>query len=339
MFRTLIGLALPLLLLGFAGDDPDPVLRIGKGVTPPKVLHKVDPEFSKEAELQRVQGSALYSIVVDKSGKPRNIELLSPIGYGLDEKGTEAIQKWVFAPGTKDGMPVSIIATIEINFRLGSVPFDSKAEERRTAYNAALHNLQIAARKVKAAESIRKLADQKYPPAMSTLGEWMIEGREVPKDIPAGIDLLKKAADKYDSNGLFVLGRLYVDGSGVTADGDKGLKLIREASTYGSARAQYYLGRKYEGDATTPADPERARKYFRLCAARGTPLCQFHLGKLLMPEPGASKGDPVQSLVWLELARDGSVTEAAPFALLLRGQMPAEELQQVEKLKPQLLRP
>jgi hypothetical protein len=57
-----------------------------------------------------------------------------------------------------------------------------------------------------------------------------------------------------------------------------------------------------------------------------------------MPAPGVWKGDPVQSVAWLELARDASVTEAAPLALSLRGQMSAEETQQVDKLKPQLLR-
>ncbi len=333
---------LPLLVLVSAlafADDADPVFQIGKGVTAPKLLHKVEPEFSLEAENARIQGSAVYSIVVGKNGRPRNIELLSPIGYGLDEKGIEAIQKWVFTPGTKDGMPVSVRATIEVNFRLGGVAFDSKAEEWRAAYNAALHNLQIADRKVRAAESIRLLADHQYPPAMSLLGEWMVEGRDVPKDLPAGIDLLKKAADKNDSNGLYVLGALYMDGSGVTADADKGLKLIREASTYGSPRAQFYLGTIYEsGDATIAADPERARRYYRLCAAGGTPLCQLHLGKLLMPGPGASKGDPVQAAAWLELARDASVTEAAPLALSLRAQMSPEQIQQVERLKPQLLR-
>jgi hypothetical protein len=167
---------------------------------------------------------------------PGDIELPSPIGHGSDEKGTEAIRKWVFEPGTKNGMPVNILAQIEINFRFPGQAFDSIAEERRTSCNASLHNLQISERKAKAQESIRKLADEKYPPAMSLLGEWMVEGRDVPKDIPGGIDLIRKAADKCDSNGLYVLGRQYVDGSGVTADGDKGLKLIREASTYGSAR-------------------------------------------------------------------------------------------------------
>jgi hypothetical protein len=30
----------------------------------------------------------------------------------------EAIEKWTFQPGQKDGKPVAVAATIEVNFRL-----------------------------------------------------------------------------------------------------------------------------------------------------------------------------------------------------------------------------
>ena len=315
-------------------------MHVGNGVSQPRVLHKVAPTYSKEAERERVQGTALYSIIIDKSGKARNLELLSPLGYGLDEKGIESIEKWVFAPGMKDGVPVNVLATIEIDFRFAGTAFDSKMEERRTSYNTAIHYLQIADKKPKGVEIIGKLAAQKYPPAMSLLGEWMIEGTEVAKDAPGGIDLIGKAVDKYDGNGLFALGRLSIGGQVVPVDPEKGSKLIREASTYGNRRAQLYLGMKYEfGDAIVPVDRERARYYFRLCAARGTAVCQFHLGKLLVPAQGETKGDPAQAVAWLELARDGAEKEAGPLALSLREKLSQEEARRVEKLKPQLLRP
>jgi len=50
------------------------------------------------------------------------------------------------------------------------------------------------------------------------------------------------------------------------------------------------------------------------------------------------KGDPVQALAWIELAHDSSITQAGPLAIALRENLSDEEIQRVEKLKPQLLR-
>ena len=37
---------------------------------------------------------------------------------GMDEKAIEAVRKWKFRPGQKDGRPVTVVATVEVNFRL-----------------------------------------------------------------------------------------------------------------------------------------------------------------------------------------------------------------------------
>jgi TonB family protein len=305
----------------------------------PRVLRKKDPTYSKEAERERIQGTALYALVVDRSGRARDIELISPIGYGLDEKGLEAIGQWVFAPAMKDGSPVSVRAQIEVNFRFPGIAFDAKAEEQRTSYNSAIHGLQISDRKSRAVETIGKLAAQKYPPAMALLGQWMLKGEEVPRDRTQGLDLIRKAAEKYERSALFTLGMLSVKGDGVPVDLDEGFRLLRDASMYGSAAAQFYLGSKYEIGDGLPADSERAKYYFRLCAARGVGPCQFHLGKLLISVPGEKKGDLVQAAAWLELASGNAVKEAEPLAKSLGERLSAEELRMVAKLKPQLLRP
>jgi len=46
------------------------------------------------------------------------MRVLRSLDPGLDQKAMEAVGTWKFAPGTKDGKPISVEAQIEVNFRL-----------------------------------------------------------------------------------------------------------------------------------------------------------------------------------------------------------------------------
>ena len=100
---------------GGIGGGP---FRVGGGVTAPVVLHKVEPEYSEEARKAKYQGTVLLYIEVDPSGRATNIRVQRSLGLGLDEKAMEAVKQWKFKPGYKDGRPVTVAATIEVNFRL-----------------------------------------------------------------------------------------------------------------------------------------------------------------------------------------------------------------------------
>lgn len=99
---------------GFGGG----AFRIGGGVSAPVPIFKVEPEYSEEARKAKFQGTVLLAIVVDEAGKTANVRLIRGIGMGLDEKAMEAVMKWRFRPGYKDGKPVPVQANVEVNFRL-----------------------------------------------------------------------------------------------------------------------------------------------------------------------------------------------------------------------------
>jgi len=99
---------------GFGGG----AYRIGGGVSPPSVLSKVEPEYSEEARKAKWQGTVVLQLVVDEHGMPKDMKVTRSLGLGLDAKAMEAVAKWRFKPGLKDGKPVPVIATIEVNFRL-----------------------------------------------------------------------------------------------------------------------------------------------------------------------------------------------------------------------------
>jgi len=93
------------------------VFRVGGGVTPPVLVSKVEPVFSDEARAAKVDGTVVLYTEVGPDGAAHNLRVLHGLGYGLDEHAIEAVQQWRFQPGMKDGRPVTVAATIEVNFR------------------------------------------------------------------------------------------------------------------------------------------------------------------------------------------------------------------------------
>jgi TonB family protein len=103
---------------GSGGNFGGGAYKIGGGVSAPVPIYKPEPEYSEEARKAKFQGTVVLFIVVDEKGNPRDLKVIRPLGLGLDQKAIEAVQKWRFRPGQKDGHPVPVQATIEVNFRL-----------------------------------------------------------------------------------------------------------------------------------------------------------------------------------------------------------------------------
>jgi len=107
------GSAPPLNSSGSAG-----VYEVGGGVSAPTVLYKVEPAYSEEARKAKYQGTVILRAEIDTTGHAVNLQVIRGLGMGLDEKAVEAVNKWRFRPGYKDGRPVTVAASIEVVFRL-----------------------------------------------------------------------------------------------------------------------------------------------------------------------------------------------------------------------------
>lgn len=97
---------------------PAGLSQVGGGVTMPRLAFRLDPEYSEEARAAKVQGTVVLYIEIDPTGHAENIRVTRSMGLGLDEKAMEAVMAWRFVPSMKDGSPVTVAATIEVNFRL-----------------------------------------------------------------------------------------------------------------------------------------------------------------------------------------------------------------------------
>ena len=88
------------------------------GITTPVVLYKIEPEYTDEARQARIQGTVILQIEVSTDGHAGNIQVRRSLGLGLDERAVEAVSRWKFRPGQRDGRPVVTVALVEVSFRL-----------------------------------------------------------------------------------------------------------------------------------------------------------------------------------------------------------------------------
>jgi TonB family protein len=327
MWRSLLPFALPFYLLA---SDRTPV------PSAPKVLHRVEARYTREARANGIQGTVLLQVSVDETGMPGAITVLSPIGFGLDSRAVEAVRQWTFQPGVKG------VTTVEVRFRIFRRRFDPSADDRRNTFNLAVDSIQRK-RHLKepldatTLDTIRRLAQQKYAPAMYLYAKLLEAGDGVAQDRDLSFRLVIEAARESYPSAMFDAGRMMMEGRRLPKDPDKGLELVRNAAILGNRRAQFFLGAAYLSGYELPQDTDRAHQNFRLCAAVGETPCQVQLAKLLLASATREERDYLQAIAWLELAAEDRNDEAK---LILDQQLTpltAQQISWVNKLKAQLV--
>lgn len=96
----------------------DKVYEVGGEVKSPKLVHYVEPAFSPKSKEAYVEGTVKISTVVTKAGDATNPQVLSGLNAEEDRTAIEALKQWKFDPGTRNGQPVNVRVTVEINFHL-----------------------------------------------------------------------------------------------------------------------------------------------------------------------------------------------------------------------------
>jgi len=103
---------------GSGGGMGGGVFKVGGGISAPQAVATPDPEYTEEARVAKTQGKCILWMIVDETGKPRNIKVVRGLGFGLDAKAIEAVQQWRFQPALKDGKPVNVQISVEVGFHL-----------------------------------------------------------------------------------------------------------------------------------------------------------------------------------------------------------------------------
>ena len=100
-----------------APPPPAGPLRVGGRVKEPSKVRHVAPVYPVIAQQVRVQGTVIVEAIIGTDGRVREARVVGSRPL-LDEAALAAVRQWVFTPTLLNGVPVPVIMTVTVNFRL-----------------------------------------------------------------------------------------------------------------------------------------------------------------------------------------------------------------------------
>lgn len=111
--RLLIcGCAAEILL---AQNADETVYDLGPGISPPRVIKQVNPSYSTNKGV-RAEGSVIIALVVSSKGLPKDPRIVKSLDKDLDQSAVDAVKEWRFAPAQKNGKPIAVRVSVQIQF-------------------------------------------------------------------------------------------------------------------------------------------------------------------------------------------------------------------------------
>lgn len=100
---------------GGTGGGP---FRPGSGIAPPRLLHEVKADYTEDARQRGISGDVVMEIVVRRDGSVGDVRILQGLGGGLNERASQAVRQWRFAPAQRLGSAVDVIVEVAVEFKL-----------------------------------------------------------------------------------------------------------------------------------------------------------------------------------------------------------------------------
>ena len=103
---------------------PAGVLTVRDGIVPPKAITSPSPTYTREGARRRIQGFVTLQFVVEPDGTVGPVRVIRSLdaASGLDDAAVGTLRQWRFTPGTKDGRPVRVMATIVMTYSFRDLP-------------------------------------------------------------------------------------------------------------------------------------------------------------------------------------------------------------------------
>lgn len=95
-------------------------LRPGNGVTWPRLVREVKPNYTPDAMRAQVEGLVELEILVLEDGTVGRVNVVRSLDsrFGLDQEAINAVRRWRFDPGRRMGKAVATRVGVELSFNL-----------------------------------------------------------------------------------------------------------------------------------------------------------------------------------------------------------------------------
>jgi TonB family protein len=85
-------------------------------------LRVTDPTYTPEALAAKVEGMIELWGKIGEDGIPRDVRVIKPLGFGLDQKAVECVLEWRFTPPLDaEGKPLSHGCSFYVKFELPKI--------------------------------------------------------------------------------------------------------------------------------------------------------------------------------------------------------------------------
>ena len=137
------------------------------------------------------------------------------------------------------------------------------------------------------------------------LGMDYFMGRDVKRDVPLALRILRDAADAGSIPAAHQVARSSLERAKTARDVSEAIETLTGLGNSGHAPSQYALGIHYFSGVRTAHDPERAQAWLELAAKGGHLMAKTTLGFMLAKGLGVQKDEPRGIALLKEASRDG----------------------------------
>jgi periplasmic protein TonB len=86
----------------------------------PEIVSSVPPQYPPELRKAKVEGAVTLVFVLDETGRVEDLRVENSSRAEFEKPALDAVRRWKFRPGMKDGEPVRTYMKLPIRFRFNS---------------------------------------------------------------------------------------------------------------------------------------------------------------------------------------------------------------------------